>query len=88
MPTDIEGLRQRLFETIDALKREDKPMDIERAKAISEAAQVIVNSAKVECEHMKLTGSIGSGFLPVTKETPVPGVPRLVKGRSQSGSSD
>lgn len=83
MTKDVEGLRSRLFDTIDALR--DGKIDVERAKAISEAAQVIVNSAKVEADHMKLTGSDGSGFVPIAKQT-IPGQPRLVKGYAQSGS--
>ena len=38
-------------------------MDIERAKAVSDVAQVIINSAKVEVEHMKIAGGSGSGFI-------------------------
>lgn len=38
-------------------------MDLDRAKAVSEVAQTIINLAKVECEHMKLTGGRGTGFI-------------------------
>ena len=44
----IEDLRNHLFATLEALQDEENPMDIERAKAISDVAQVIVNSAKIE----------------------------------------
>ena len=66
----IETLRNHLFETLAALKDKEKPMDIERAKAISEVAQVIVNSAKVEVDHAKVTGGKGSGFLEKAPELP------------------
>jgi hypothetical protein len=57
-------------------------MDIARAKTVAEVAQVIVNSAKAECEFIKLTGSKGSGFIPLpAPEEPAPGRSRLVKGR-------
>lgn len=49
---------------------------------------MIVDSAKVECEHMKLTGSDGSGFIPKQIEPPAntePGTPRLVRGRDMRG---
>jgi len=49
----INDLRDHLFETIEALKDPDKPMEIERAKAISGVAQTIINSAKVEVEMTK-----------------------------------
>ena len=39
-------------------------MDIDRAKAVCEVGQVIINTAKVEIEHARVTGgSTGSGFL-------------------------
>jgi len=46
---------------------------------------VIVNSAKVENEHMKIAGGKGSGFIP-TPELPGGGTqqPRLIKGRSSA----
>lgn len=85
MKNKIEDLRNHLFETIEALKDADKPMDVDRAKAIAEAAQVIVNSAKVEVDFMRAIGSQkGTGFIP--DGPALPAVPRLVKGRAQSGS--
>ena len=83
MANDITELRTRLFETIAALKDKDKPMDIDRAKAISDVAQVIINSAKVEVEYMRVAGGKGSGFiteasvnqtLPSDTTSPRPGV--------------
>jgi hypothetical protein len=61
---NIQTLRQHLFDTIAALRDKDAPMDIERAKAVSSAAQVVVNSAKVEVDYIKATGGAGSGFIP------------------------
>lgn len=61
----IEDLRERLFDTMDALSRESNPMDPAHAAAILSVAQVIVNAAKVECEHMKLTRTRGTGFIPL-----------------------
>ncbi|HET6224639.1 MAG TPA: hypothetical protein VFF27_00075 [Bacteroidia bacterium] len=61
----IENLRDHLFSTIDKLMDDQKPMDIERARAISDVAQVIINSAKVEVDYMKNVGGLGSGFIPM-----------------------
>lgn len=61
----IDDLRDMMFETLQALKDKEKPMDIERALAMKEVAQVIVNSAKVEVDHMRISGGSGSGFIPV-----------------------
>lgn len=60
---DITELRGHLFETLRGLK--DKTIDIDRAKAIADTAQTIINSSKVEVEYIKATGKAsGSGFIP------------------------
>jgi hypothetical protein len=74
----INDLRDHLFETIEALKDPDNPMDIERAKAICGAAQTIINSAKVEVDMVKAIGGSapGSGFLLVPEESrELPAIP-------------
>jgi hypothetical protein len=81
----IEDLRNHLFETLEALKDQDKPMDIDRARAVADVAKVIVDSAKVEVDFARVTGRpSGSGFLPQA-ELPAPaqppmGQPRIVQG--------
>lgn len=75
MKNKIEDLRNHLFATIEALRDEDKPMEIERAKAIADVSKVVIESAKVEVEHLKVLGvmgvrvqqnpdgSVGTGFI-------------------------
>jgi len=71
MKNKIEDLRNHLFATIEALQDEDNPMAIDRAKAISQMAQVIINSAKVEVDFLKVTGGIeGTGFIPYEPRKP------------------
>ena len=53
MKNKIEDLRNHLFSTLEALQDSEKPMDLERAKAIADVAQVIVNSAKVEVSFLQ-----------------------------------
>ena len=60
----IADLRTELFATLRGLTDKSNPMDIERAKAVSDVAQTIINSAKIEVEHMKIAGGKGSGFIP------------------------
>ena len=48
----MTDLRNHLFEVMEALKDEERPMDIGRAKAVCEAAQVLVDSAKVEVQFL------------------------------------
>jgi hypothetical protein len=76
----INDLRDHLFAALEALQDKDAPMELARAKAISEVAQTIINAAKVECEYLELTGGKNSSFIPderpqVTGPTPA----RLVK---------
>jgi hypothetical protein len=61
----IEDLRDHLFEIIEMLKEND--MEIDKAKAIADIAQVIVNSAKVEVDFIKVVHGNGSGFIPLDK---------------------
>lgn len=61
----LKELRDHLFDTIQRLKDDTKPMDIDRALAVAEVAQTIVNSARVEVDFYKVTGQKGqSDFLP------------------------
>ena len=68
MKNKLSDLRNHLFETIESLKDPEKPMDIERAKAVSQVAHVLIESAKVELRALELTGSAeASGFLEIEK---------------------
>jgi hypothetical protein len=74
----IDDLRNHLFATLEALRDKDQPMELERAKTISQVAQTIINVAKVEVDYIEATGAKGSGFIPHEREE-APAVPRLVK---------
>ena len=65
MKNKMEDLRNHLFAALEGLADEEKPMDIERARAISEVAQTIINSAKVEVNFIKEVGRGSSSFLEV-----------------------
>lgn len=85
MARTIETLRDHLFDALDALKAGS--MDVDHAKAVSDIAQTIINSAKVEVEFMRARGSDRStGFVPELPAPQQPGQPRLVRGKAQSGS--
>lgn len=80
MKNKINDLRDHLFATIEALSDSDKPMEIDRAKAIADVARVIVDSAKVEVQFMSVTGSlIGSGFLPAGESLARPEIAQRAK---------
>ena len=73
----MDDLRNHLFETLEALKDEEKPMELERARAVAAVAKVLVESAKVEVDFLKVTGAIRStNFLPTGEDDPVGLVPR------------
>lgn len=74
MANNITELRSHLFETIAALKDKDKPMEIDRAKAISDVAQVIINSAKAEVDYIRATGGVVESEFLATQLPAKPGV--------------
>jgi hypothetical protein len=64
----IEQVREELFATLRDLRREEKPMELDRAKQIANVAGKLIDSAKVEVEFMRVTGGMGSGF--ITNKSP------------------
>jgi hypothetical protein len=63
----LSDLRDHLFETIEALKDREKPMDIDRAKAISQIAQTVIDSARVELKACEVLGVENTGdFFPMS----------------------
>jgi hypothetical protein len=61
----ITDLRDHLFATLESLRDDERPMEVDRAKAIADVARVIVESAKVEVHMLELTGAAsGTGFIP------------------------
>ena len=59
----IGDLRSKLFDTMDGL--EAGTISVETAAQITDVARAIIDSAKVENEFVRLTGTVGSGFIPV-----------------------
>jgi hypothetical protein len=50
----MSDLRDHLFETLEALKDENNPMDIDRAKAICNVADKLIDTARVEVKFMEV----------------------------------
>lgn len=64
MSNDINTLREALFVTLAGLQNRTTPMDLDRARAINETGQVIINSVKAEADYLKATGQHqGSDFI-------------------------
>lgn len=64
MAKTLDDLREHLFATLDALRDTKAPMDIARAKAISNVAQTVINSAKAEIDFVRIIGA-DNAHLPV-----------------------
>lgn len=60
----MSDLRNHLFETLERLKDEETPMELDRAKVVCEVAKNLIESAKVEVQFLKVIGveEAGSGF--------------------------
>lgn len=84
----IDAVRQSLMDTLADLRNKTQPMEVDRARAIAEVATVLVATAKVECEYLKLTGQDRSNFLEVPPDPEfahlgnTPGAPQLPNGIS------
>jgi hypothetical protein len=84
MPNTIDDLRSHLFETLAALKDKETPMELDRARAVADVARVLVDSAKVEVEFLKVTGATRStGFLP--QDSTPPATSKRAPGRLTPG---
>jgi hypothetical protein len=69
----ISDVRTALFKVLDGLMDKESPMDLERARAVNETAQVIINSAKVEVDFLKVVHGDGEApFLANPEGTPAP----------------
>lgn len=51
----ISDLRDHLFATIEGLQDPESNMTVEKAKAVADVAQVIINTAKLEIDFVKAT---------------------------------
>lgn len=69
----ITQLRDHLMQTLASLRDRDNPMEPDRARAIGQVASVLIDSAKVEVDYIKATGSDRSDFLkPATTNPALP----------------
>ncbi len=64
MKNKINDLRNHLFAVLEELTDSESTYDIAKAKVVADIAQVIINSASVENQYLKIVGgSHGSGFI-------------------------
>ena len=77
----INDLREHLFATLDALRDKHSPMDVDRARAVSEVAKQMIDSAKVEVDFIRATSGFASAFIaPPATVAATAAVPELPPG--------
>jgi len=60
---NINDLRKTLFETLQGVK--DGTVSVEKARAVADLSQNIINTAKVEIDYLKAGGKVTSEFIEV-----------------------
>jgi hypothetical protein len=61
----MDEVRAALMGTLNDLRDKANPMDIDRAKAVAQVATVLVDSARVENDYLKISGQDRSHFLEI-----------------------
>lgn len=69
---DIKELRTHLFDTLRGLRDKNEPMDLDRARAVSEVAKTLIETAKVEVDYLRITGDTrGTGFIATNEDAQI-----------------
>jgi hypothetical protein len=66
----MEDLRNHLFATLEALRDEENPMELDRAKTIANVADKLIASAKVEVDFIEATGERDASKFFEKKQSP------------------
>ena len=65
----IDTLRESLFAALEGVK--NGSLDLDRARAITDISQALINTGKLEVEYLKHTGrDNGTGFIPALPSEP------------------
>lgn len=72
----VNDLYRHLFETLADLRA--NKIDVDKANAVMNLAQTIVNTGKLECKFIDTVGGSGTGFMPDERETPPRDRARLI----------
>ena len=70
----ITQVRMALLDTLSDLRNREQPMEVDRARAVAQVAAVLIDTAKVECEYLKLTGQDNSTFLSASAGDRLPAI--------------
>jgi hypothetical protein len=80
MAKQIEDLRATLFDAIEQVKA--GTLDLDKARTINEIGKTIVDTAKVEVDHLRVVGKGKSQFVPL-QEPDAPALPKGITGIRQ-----
>lgn len=69
MSQNINDLRSAMFDTLQALKA--GTITVEQARAASDIGKVLIDSARVENEYLKISGNVKSEFIEPSEPLPV-----------------
>lgn len=72
---NITTLREHLFKAMQGVS--DGSMTVEKAKAVSDISQTIINSAKVEVDFIKASGKTSSSDNSFFKQALPPGITNI-----------
>jgi hypothetical protein len=85
----INELRIELLATLRDLRDRTNPMEPDRARAVAQVASVLVDSARVEVEYIKITGQDTSNFIDCLKApeavAAITNAPTTTIDRSEAG---
>jgi hypothetical protein len=80
----ISQLREHLMATLADLRDRERPMEPDRARAVAQVAGVLVDTARVEIDYLKVTHQDRSGFLAEDDPTALPnGITAITRHRLQ-----
>ena len=51
----MDDMREELMQTLRDLRNRDRPMEVDRARAVAQVASVLVDSARAEVDYIKAT---------------------------------
>lgn len=79
MNHDITALRVHLFAALQGVK--DGTLDLDKARAINEISKTITDTAKVEVDYLRATGSGESAFIKTDDSILPTGITGVVRHR-------
>lgn len=66
MNNTLDDLRTALFATLRGIQ--DGSIDLDRARAVSDLSQTIINTGKLEVEYMRQTGGVQTQFVQIAEQ--------------------